>query len=163
MIQRPVGRRSLFEARSEPEEGFAPPAPPDVAEAFRCAWEVVQDHVEARVGAIQRRGQETLERELSTVERYYRQLIEEEKAVLKGRGNKRAQEESRRKIDLLKVEWERRVKEETERLKPQVVANLSAAAQVRTPLERWSCLVGEGAPPRELWIDLARAEAWEAP
>lgn len=161
VVQRPVGRRALFEARGEPDEGFEPAAAVDVAGAFRRAWEVVQDHVEGRVGEIQRAGQVALDRELATVERYYRQLIEEEKAVLKGRGSRRGQDESRRKIDLLKVEWERRVKEETERLKPQVVATLSAVAQVRTPLERWRCRGEADAPEREVWVDLARAEAWE--
>lgn len=161
IVQRPVGRRSLFEAASEPEEGFEPAPTVDVSVAFHHAWEAVQDHVEARVGEIQKAGQERLDRELATVERYYRQLIEEERSVLKGRGSRRGQEESRRKIDLLKVEWERRVKEETERLKPQVVAVLSAVAQVRTPLERWRCRSQADALDREIWLDLARAEAWE--
>ncbi len=161
VVQRPVGRRSLFEAESEPAEGFLPAPVVDVAEAFHHAWDAVQDHVEARVGEIQKTGQQGLDRELTTVERYYRQLIEEEKSVLKGRGSRRGQDESRRKIELLKVEWERRVKEETERLKPQVVAALSAVAQVRTPLERWRCQGEADAPDREIWVDLARAEAWE--
>jgi hypothetical protein len=161
VVQRPVGRKSLFDASSEPEEGFGPPPAVDVALAFHRAWEAVQEHVETRVGEIQKAGQVSLDRELATVERYYRQLIEEEKSVLKGRGSRRAQDESRRKIELLKVDWERRVKEETERLKPQVVAVLSAVAQVRTPLERWRCRGHEEDLDREVWVDLARADTWE--
>ena len=161
VVQRPVGRRSLFEAASEPAGRFEPAPAVEISEAFHGAWEVVQDHVEARVAEIQKAGQQKLDRELATVERYYRQLIEEEKTVFKGRGSRRGQEESRRKIELLKVEWDRRVNEETERLKPQVVAALSAVAQVRTPLERWRCRGKTGTPDREIWVDLARAEAWE--
>jgi hypothetical protein len=121
--------------------------------------------VEARVRTIAETGRAAYEKKVEIVEKYYRQLLAEEKRLLKTRATKRGQEESRGKIDLLKLEWERRVKEETLRLEPQVVATLSAVARLWVPLERWTCRLNGGAPPRDrdIWVDLARAEAWDAP
>ncbi len=158
---RGLPRRGLGEAEPGPREGFGPAPGVSTRPAFHQAWETVQDRVEACVHALQQVGREVLEKELATLERYYRQLMEEERRVLKTRSTRRGQEESRRKIDLYKLEWERRVQEETERLQPQVVAALGAVARVGVPLERWRCRTGEGGDT-EIWVDLARAEAWEA-
>jgi len=165
VLKRPVSRRTLYEASETPEEGFAAAPAPDLDRAFHAAWEEIQDRVESRVQALQHEGREFLEEELSTVERYYRQLIAEEKRLQKSRSSKRGHEESRRKIELLKLEWERRVKEETERLRPQVVVSLSAVARLHVPLERWRASVEgkNGLEDKELWLDLARSEAWEGP
>ncbi len=165
VVRRSLGRRLLDAARENPEDGFAPAPEPDLKAAFTAAWEETEDLVESRVHALQMEGRHHLERELATVERYYRQLIAEEKRHQKSRSSRRGHEESRRKIDLLKLEWERRVKEETERLRPQVVARLTAVARLRVPLERWRVRVGEGKSRSEcdLWLDLARREVWEPP
>jgi hypothetical protein len=63
VVQRPVGRRSLFEAASEPEEGFEPAPAVEVAVAFHHAWEVVQTM--SRPREIQKGAQEGLDRELA--------------------------------------------------------------------------------------------------
>ncbi len=162
VVNRPPSRKTLLEAPSDPEEGFANAPRPDIKTAFHAAWDALQDRIETRVESLQHEGRDFFERELETVERYYRQLIAEEKRIEKTRSSRRGQEESRRKIDLLKLEWERRVKDETERLKPQVVAHLSAVALVRVPLERWAITEEEGGAARkgEVWVDLARAEVW---
>jgi hypothetical protein len=163
VMRRAVSRKTVCEASESPEETFGAAPKPDLDAAFGAAWEEIQDRVESRVHALQHEGREFLENELATVERYYRQLIAEEKRLQKSRSSKRGHEESRRKIDLLKLEWERRVKEETERLRPQVVVSLSALARLHVPLERWRAAVNgkNGLEDKELWLDLARSEAWE--
>ena len=163
VLRRPISRRTFHEASEAPLETMGPAPAPDLDTAFQAAWEEIQDRVESRVGALQHEGRGHLEGELATVERYYRQLIAEEKRLQKSRSSRRGHEESRRKIELLKLEWERRVKEETERLRPQVVASLSALARLHVPLERWRAVVEgkNGLEEKELWLDLARSEAWE--
>jgi len=165
VIKRPIGKK-LFEAQPAPENGLVEEtARVDIKKGFAAAWESIQDDVETRVREIAEKGRPAYEKKVQIVEKYYRQLLAEEKRLLKTRATKRGQEESRGKIDLLKLEWERRVKEETLRLEPQVVANLSAVARIRVPLERWTCRLDGGSPPRDrdIWVDLARSEAWDAP
>jgi len=161
---RPIARRTLLGGRADPEEGFSEAPPADLDRAFRRSWDALQDRVEAAVQGVRARARPAMDRELGTVERYYRDLIEEEKRLLKSRHTRRAQEENQRRIDHLKLEWERRVKEETERLEPSAVAHLSAVARIHVPLERWTCrIAGEGGGRvGDVWIDAARAEAWEA-
>jgi len=164
-IRKPI-LRQLFLTRPEaPAEDFGAPRKPNIKKAFAAAWEVLENQVETRVRELQEKGQPYLEEKVAQVERYYRQLLAEEKRLLKSRASRRGQDESRGRIDLLKLEWERRVKEETERLKPQVVASLSAVGRVWVPLERWRCRVenGQGPETRDIWLDLARNETWEAP
>ena len=139
-----------------------PPTESDPQDAFRRAWEAVEVEVEARVRELQEEGQEKLDREIRSLERYYRQLIDEEKRLLKTRTGKAAREEAERKLDLLKLEWERRVKEETERFRPQVLARLVAAATVLFPAERRVLEGGGGNEPEEVWIDPLRGECWPA-
>lgn len=160
-LARPVARPLVWDARPAPEADIDPAPKPDLAAAFHGAWERVQDEVETRVNKLEQEGRELLEKELRTVERYYRQLIDEEKRLLKSRSSRRGQDESREKIDMLKLEWQRRVKEETDRLRPQVVASLSAVAVIQTPLELWRCRFEDGST-RDLWLDLARGDSWEA-
>jgi hypothetical protein len=149
------------EAHAQPE--FAGPPPADVKDAFRRTWGTVAGAVESRVHALTEAGRASYQRRIRTVENYYRQLLEEENRLYKSRSSRRGQEESRDRIELLKLEWERRVKEETERLRPQVVASLSAVSRLFVPLERRSCRIRNGGDPeeRELWIDVARGEVWE--
>jgi len=142
-------------------DGFEPAPRVNVDGAFRTAWEAVQDAVERRVLALEEEGRPAHEERLGTVERYYRQLIQEEKRLLKSHAARRAQDETRHKIELLKLEWRRRVKEESERLRPQVVAHLASVAEIRVPLELWRCRELGGGPGRSFWIDLARGESWE--
>lgn len=161
VLRRPLPKRILENGGENVVDGYGPPPKADVRRAFRPVWEEVQNGVESAIHAIRREGKGTLEENLETVERYYRQLIQEEKRLLKTRSSRRAQDETRSKIDLLKLEWERRVKEESERLEPQVVAALAAVARVLVPLERWRCTVGgEAGSIKEMWVDLARGEAW---
>lgn len=138
---------------------------PKVREAYQAAWEAVQDQVEQKVHTIEQEGKAILEDRIATVERYYRQLLAEEKRLQKTRSSRRGQAESQDKIDLLKLEWERRVKEETDRLRPQVIANLGQIARIRVPLERWVCTIQEkdGEVQKEVLVDVARGETWEAP
>jgi hypothetical protein len=142
-------------------DGFEPAPRVNVDRAFRTAWDAVQDAVERRVRTLEEEGRSDHQERLGTVERYYRQLIQEEKRLLKSHTARRAQEETRHKIELLKLEWRRRVKEETERLRPQVVAHLASVAEIRVPLELWRCREVKGGPGRSFWIDLARGESWE--
>jgi hypothetical protein len=54
------------------------------------------------------------------------------------------------------------MKEEADRLRPQVVARLSAIATLHVPLERWRISRGNGhGGEGGLWLDLARGEAWD--
>lgn len=163
--KRPAHKQVIRTEGTRRDKAFKPAPKPDVDAAFQAAWDVIQDEVALRVHAIQKEGRFSVAEKIETVERYYRQLLAEEKRMLKTRASRRSEQETRNKIDLLKLEWERRVKEETERLKPQVIANLCAVARVWVPLERWRCtLKGPGGTgERDIWLDLARGEAWEAP
>ena len=162
VIQRAPTARSLEEAWREPRRGLEPPPPVDAEAAFEAAWASLQNRVDETLQVMEREGRPYMEREIQAMERYYRQLIAEERRIEKTRASRKGQEESRRKIELLKLEWERRVKQETERLRPQAVARLSAVAEIHSPLERWTyrSTEGEDGSPAEVWIDLARGDAW---
>jgi hypothetical protein len=161
-VVRPLARRAVLEAEPAPREGFAPGDDPDLRAVFPEAWTALEDEVEDRVHALELEqiGRETGAR---TVDRYYQDLIEEEKRLLKSRSSRHGAEESHRRIHLFKLEWERRAKEESERQKPQAVAALSAVAALAVPLERWRCRLAERGVMgwRHLWVDLARGEVWE--
>jgi hypothetical protein len=162
--KRPV-HRLVFRTRKQAlDTGIGSAPAPDVDTAFAAAWALIQDAVAARIHTIQREGRASVAEKIETVERYYRQLLAEEKRLLKTRASRRSEQETRNKIDLLKLEWERRVKEETERLKPQVIASLCAVARIWVPMERWRCTLDEagGKSQKDIWLDLARGEAWEA-
>jgi hypothetical protein len=159
--RRRIVRRALPRLLSEAkaavtENGYRPAPALDVGTAFSAVWGAVEDEVEMRVRTLEEAGRGAYEARIRVVESYYRQLLAEEKRLLESRASKKGQDESRGRIDLLKVEWERRMKEEADRLRPQVVARLSAIAVLRVPLERWG--TAPGLPG--VWIDTARAEAW---
>jgi hypothetical protein len=103
-----VVRRSLprmvAEAQGVPEEdGFAPAPRPDVSTAFAAVWNAVQDEVEEHVRALEEAGRSAHAERIRTVEIYYRQLLAEEKRLLESRANRKGQDESKGRIDLLKV------------------------------------------------------------
>lgn len=134
----------------------------DPERAFRFAWEKVEEEVARLTARYGQEAEEQLREEIQTVELYYRQLIEEEKRVREQKNTKRGREESEQKIELLKLEWDRRVAEEKKRLRPEVTVVLSCAAYLRTPLERWKCAPRSGTREAlaEFWVDLHSGEAW---
>jgi hypothetical protein len=145
-----------------PDPEILAPESPDPTAAFGKAWEAVEEQVENRVLELEEEGREKLNREVASLERYYRQLIDEEKRLLKSRTGKQANEEAQRKLDLLKLEWERRVQEETERFRPQVMARLVAAATVHFPAELRELSGGAPNEPAQVWIDPLRGDCWPA-
>ena len=163
VVKRPISKKLLRSRIETPAGAFADPPAVNIKAGFSAAWESIQDAVELRVRAIQQDSRPLIAKKIKAVERYYKQLLAEEKRLLKTRASRRGEDASREKIDLLKLEWKRRITEETERLKPQVVAVLSAVARVRVPLERWSYTLEEkgGQVEKDLWLDLARADVWE--
>lgn len=140
--------------------GAAPRVDPE--RAFRFAWEKVEEEVARLTARYGHEAEKQLSEEIQTVEHYYRQLIEEEKRVREQKNTKRGREESEQKIELLKLEWDRRVAEEKKRLRPEVTVVLSCAAYLRTPLERWKCAprAGTREAMAEFWVDLHSGEAW---
>lgn len=134
----------------------------DPERAFRFAWEKVEEEVARLTSRYGQEAEAQLREEIQTVELYYRQLIEEEKRVREQKNTKRGREESEQKIELLKLEWDRRVAEEKKRLRPEVTVVLSCAAYLRTPLERWKCAPRSGTREAlaEFWVDLHSGEAW---
>jgi hypothetical protein len=156
--------RLLTRCETEAHPDFAGPPRADVKDAFRRTWGTVAEAVEGRVQTLTEAGRASYQRRIRTVENYYRQLLDEENRLYKSRSSRRGQEESRDRIELLKLEWERRVKEETERLRPQVVASLAAVSRLYVPLERRSCRLRNGGEPedRKIWVDVSRGDVWEA-
>lgn len=155
----------LVNAAGPPPEG-APgtPAGPEPEKAFRMAWVKVEEEV-SRLTEKHRQGARVrLEEEVHTIETYYRQLIEEEKAVREQRVTRKGREESDAKIEMLKLEWDRRVLEEKRRLTPEVTVSLSCALKLRTPIEKWRARSAPGARPAaaDLWIDRHTGDVWAA-
>jgi hypothetical protein len=149
--------RLLTEARPVVNHnGYHAGPAPDVGAAFAAVWNAVEDEVELRVRSLEEAGRTAYEARIRIVENYYRQLLAEEKRLMESRASRKGHDESKGRIDLLKVEWERRMKEEADRLRPQVVARLCAIAMLRVPLERW----GKDGAGMGAWIDVARGESW---
>jgi len=157
VLPRGVPRRFLTDADEMPRDELGPPPAVDAGKAFPFVWERLEEYVETKVHEIREEGRSRLDGDIDTLGRYYRQLIEEEKRLLKNRMGKRAQEEGAHRLDLLKLEWERRVKEETQRLEPQVVVRLAACAAVFLPVEKWAMNGGE---EPFLWLDPRRGSSW---
>ena len=156
-----VARRGLPRLLSEacPEvhhNGYHAAPLPDVGAAFAAVWSTVEDEVELRVRGLEEAGRTAYEARIRIVEDYYRNLLAEEKRLMESRASRKGHDESKGRIDLLKVEWERRMKEESDRLRPQVVARLCAIAMLQVPLERW----GKESGGISAWIDVARGESW---
>ncbi len=133
--------------------------------AFRMAWGKVEEEVARLTARYQGEGQQELEDETKTIEKYYRQLIEEEKRARLARNTKRGRDESEERIEMLKLEWDRRLAEENSRFSPDVSVVLSCASCIRTPIEKWRARPAPGT--RELvadyWVDLHSGEAWPVP
>jgi AAA+ ATPase superfamily predicted ATPase len=157
VLKRGCSKRLLETGREAPEDGLAVSRSIGVREGFAAVWSRIENTVEEEVHRLRQEGREALAGKLRTLENYYRQLIEEEKRTQKSRTSRRSREESEAKLDLFKLEWERRVSEETARLEPQVVASLAAVARIHSPCERWR-LGGDG--EGQVWLDLTRGEAW---
>lgn len=136
----------------------------DPERAFRFAWDKVEEEISRLTARYGQEAELLLRDEIRMVEQYYRQLIEEEKRSREQKNTRRGREESEQKIELLKLEWDRRVAEEKKRLRPEVAVTLSCAAYLRTPLERWRCLPRPGTREAvtEFWVDAHSAEAWPA-
>jgi hypothetical protein len=149
--------RLLAEAGASASQNGLHPAPSvDVSAAFSAVWHAVEDEVELRVRTLEESGRTAYEARIRVVENYYRQLLAEEKRLMESRASRKGHDESKGRIDLLKLEWERRMKEEADRLRPQVVARLCAIAVLHLPLERW----GREGAGHSAWVDTARGESW---
>ncbi|MDZ4804277.1 MAG: hypothetical protein SGI90_05405 [Candidatus Eisenbacteria bacterium] len=141
------------------------PATPDGIEpekAFRMAWVKVEEEVARLTDKQNRQVQERLLGEIETIETYYRQLIDEEKLFREQRVTRKGREESDSKIEMLKLDWDRRVMEEKRRLLPEVKVSLSCALKLRTPLDRWRARTppGRREPMVDYWIDRHSGEVW---
>jgi hypothetical protein len=151
-------------ALSEPPDPEVPVAPTDPERAFRMAWGKVEEEVERLTEKYRQQGESHLQDEIRTIEHYYRQLIEEEKRSREQKNTRRGRDESDQRIELLKLEWDRRIAEEKNRMSPEVSVVLSCASCLRVPLEKWRARAGRG--PREaaadFWVDLHSGEAWPA-
>ena len=159
--RRRISRRGLPRLLADAQpvanpNGYHPAPAPDVGAAFSAVWTAVEDEVELRVRGLEEAGRTAYEARIHVVENYYRQLLAEEKRLMESRASRKGHDESKGRIDLLKVEWERRMKEEADRLRPQVVARLCAVAVLQVPLEKWGKVgTGTGA-----WVDTVRGESW---
>lgn len=155
----------LVNAAGPPPDG-APgtPSGPEPEKAFRMAWVKVEEEV-AHLTEKHRQGARVrLEEEVHTIETYYRQLIEEEKSIREQRVTKKGREESDAKIEMLKLEWDRRVLEEKRRLTPEVTVALSCALKLRTPIEKWRAKPAPGPRPTvaDFWVDRHTGDTWPA-
>jgi len=153
----------LVNAAGPPPPGA--PATPDGIEpekAFRMAWVKVEEEVVRLVDKQRRQTQERLQGEVETIETYYRELIAEEKLFREQRITRKGREESDSKIEMLKLEWDRRVLEEKRRLLSEVKVSLSCALKLRTPLDRWRAKTppGRREPMVDYWIDRHSGEVW---
>jgi len=149
-----------------PEEAAASPAPaPEPEKAFRMAWGRVEEEVARLTARYQGQGQEEMEEEIRTIETYYRQLIDEEKRVRLQKNTRRGRDESDERIEMLKLEWDRRIAEEKSRFSPDVSVVLSCASCLRTPLAKWRARPGRGSRETavDVWLDRHTGEAWPAP
>jgi hypothetical protein len=155
----------LVNAAGPPTEG-APgtPSGPEPEKAFRMAWVKVEEEVEHLTEKHRQGARARLEEEVHTIEAYYRQLIDEEKGVREQRVTRKGREESDAKIEMLKLEWDRRVLEEKRRLTPEVTVSLSCALKLRTPLEKWRARAARGPKTvaADFWIDRHTGDVWPA-
>lgn len=156
--------RLVEPAAPEAPEAWGPLPRIDPERAFRFAWEKVEEEIARLTARYGHEAEVLLKDEIQMVEHYYRQLIEEEKRAREQKNTRRGREESEQKIELLKLEWDRRVAEEKKRIRPEVSVTLSCAAYLRTPLERWRCLPRPGSREAvsEFWVDAHSGEAWPA-
>ena len=79
--KRPYHRQVLRASADGHLKEFKPSPRPDFDTALRAVWEVIQDEIEMTVHAIQQEGRAAVDEKIETVERYYRQLLAEEKKL----------------------------------------------------------------------------------
>ena len=145
----------LKNALPEPQSGFQRSLIPNPREGLQATWQALEKDVETRVAALA--DGKKHEAEIESLGRFYNQLIQEEKLALRGAKTQRVRQEAEEKLDLLKLEWERRISEVQARRHPQVVAGLCAVALIHVPAELWA-REGGGEP---LWLDPVRGDTWE--
>lgn len=153
----------LVNAAGPPPMGA--PATPEGVEpekAFRMAWVKVEEEVVRLTDKQRRQTEGRLRDEIETIETYYRDLIDEEKLFRDQRITRKGREESDSKIEMLKLEWDRRVLEEKRRLTSEVKVSLSCALKLRTPQDRWRAQTppGRREPMVDYWIDRHSGEVW---
>lgn len=153
----------LDAARPHPPEGAGPGGRVQPEKAFRLAWERVEEEVARLTEKYRRQGLARQAEDLQTIEHYYRQLIEEEKRSREQRHTRRARNEAEERIELLKLEWDRRIAEEQSRLLPAVSVSLSCAACLRVPLEKWRAHPEPGRrDAADFWVDAHSGDVWPA-
>lgn len=153
----------LIDAAGPPPDGAGPAGGRDAERAFRLGWDRVEEEVARLTGRYQQQGEVRLNEEIRTIENYYRQLIDEERSLRELRaGRPAAREESDHRIELLKLEWDRRVAEEKRRFSPEVRVELSCALRLATPLARWRASAGatRREPAVDFWVDLHSGDVW---
>jgi hypothetical protein len=140
------------EGASEPDPRFRLPP----SRALRSAYEASRRAAAEAAGRVAERAirnaRRVFDRERENVERYYRQLIAEERRASETRGNRGNGSEDR--VRTLKREWERRVKEETARLSPTVRGRLSSVLILCAP----GLSVRRGGEAASACVDLYRGE-----
>lgn len=153
----------LVDAAGPPPDDAAPADARDAERAFRLGWERVEEELARLTDRYRQQGESRLNEEIRTIENYYRQLIDEERSLRELRtGRPAAREESDRRIELLKLEWDRRVAEEKRRFSPEVRVELSCALRLATPLARWRAAAGatRREPAVDFWIDCHSGDVW---
>lgn len=157
VVKRAYTKSMMAKASSSPENEYEYEVPEEVPfqKGFDRVWIRVEKEIAAEVEELKKGNRVHLERELRVLEDYYRQLLDEEKRLLGTRLSRKSREETQRRMEMLKLDWERRVKEETERLKPQVIGELRAVAVIHSPLEAWRTAEGG-----RVWVDRGRGEVW---
>lgn len=151
-------------ASADPPIPDAPFPRTDPERAFKLAWGKVEEEVARLTEKYRQQGEGHLLEEIKTIEQYYRQLIEEEKRSREQKNTRRGRDESDSRIEVLKLEWDRRIAEEKNRLSPEVSVMLSCASCLRVPLEKWRARPGSGARAgaADFWVDAHSGEVWPA-
>jgi hypothetical protein len=163
-------RHEIHPERLLDDVGISGPAPEaetphiDPERAFRLGWGKVEEEVSRLTEKYTHRGETHLNEEIQTIEAYYRQLIDEEKKTRLQRNTKKGRDESDERIELLKLEWDRRIAEEKRRSSPEVSVILSCASCLYTPVEKWRAKPGRGTREiaADFWFDRHSGETWQA-
>jgi hypothetical protein len=137
---------------AEPRSG----APVTEIEDVGLLFPRVQIELEARIAKkvtrTEARARRQLDKERARIESYYRRMIQEEKSRPRSRADDVA--EIANKIELLQLDWKRKLSEATERLKPRINVRLFCIEEVFVPRARAVLIVARaGSPERECYYD----------